>query len=29
MSGPMNYENDTKKRELAELVEYLLELEEI
>ena len=29
MSGPMNAENEEKKKELEELIEYLLELEEI
>ncbi|XP_073353800.1 uncharacterized protein [Aegilops tauschii subsp. strangulata] len=29
MAGPMNDEADAKKKELAELIEYLLELEEI
>ena len=29
MSGPMIYENDQRGKELAELVEYLLEMEEI
>ena len=29
MAGPMNDDSDVKRRELAELIEYLLELEEI
>ena len=29
MAGPMDDESDTKRKELAELVEYLLEIEEI
>ena len=29
MAGPMNNESDAKKKELVELIEHLLEIEEI
>ena len=29
MSGPMNDESESKRKELSELIEFLLELEEI